>query len=79
VQHPPPTSHQRLRRRNKKTESERELIACLTAVKEVHGPHSVKMAAEHWIEALDEIFLSNMNPNVSFRRVTFSAVSTLCH
>jgi len=58
---PLPTSHQRLRRRSKKTEAERELTACLIAVKEVHGPHSVKMAAEHWIEALDEIFLSNMN------------------
>lgn len=61
------------------TEAERELTAYLTAVKEIHGLHSVNIAAEHWIQALDEICLSNLNPKESFRRVTFSAVSTLCH
>ncbi len=60
------------------TEAERELTAYLIAVKEVHGPHSVNMAAEHWMQALDEICLSNLNPKESFRRVTFSAISTLC-
>ena len=61
------------------TEAERELTAYLIAVKEVHGPHSVNIAAEHWMRALDEICLTNLNPKESFRRVTFFAVSTLCH
>jgi len=61
------------------TEAERELTAYLIAVKEIHGLHSVHIAAEHWMQALDEICLSNLNPKESFRRVTFFAVSTLCH
>jgi 3-dehydroquinate dehydratase len=61
------------------TEAEREMTAYLIAVKEIHGPHSVNIAAEHWIQALNEICLSNLKSKESFRRVTFSAVSTLCH
>ena len=61
------------------TEAERELTAYLFAVKEVLGPESVNMAAERWIQALDEICFSNLAAKEPYRRVTYSAVSTLRH
>jgi hypothetical protein len=60
------------------TEAERELTAYLTAVKEVHGLHSVNNAIEHWMQALDQISMSGLASKESFRKVTFSAVSALC-
>jgi hypothetical protein len=53
------------------TEAERELTAYLIAVKEIHGLHSVNMAAEHWFQALDEICLSNLNPKEPFQGLHF--------
>ena len=61
------------------TEAERELTAFLIAVKEVHGLRSVNIAIEHWMQALDQICLSSLASRESFRKVTFSAVSALCH
>lgn len=61
------------------TEAERELTAYLFAVKEVLGPESVNMAAERWMQALDEICFSNLAAKEPYRRVTYSAVYTLCH
>jgi len=60
-------------------EAERELAAFLLAVKEVHGPHRVNIAAEHWMQALNGICLSRLTSRESFRMVTLSATSTLCH
>jgi hypothetical protein len=61
------------------TEAERELAAYLLAVKEVHGPNSVNMAAEHWMKALDEICLIKTTAKEPFRVVTYSALSMFCH
>jgi hypothetical protein len=61
------------------TEAEKELTAYLSAVKEVLGPESVNMAAERWLQALDEMCFSNLATKEPYRRVTYSAVSTLCH
>ena len=61
------------------TEAERELTSYLFAVKEVLGPESVNMAAERWMQALDDISFSNLAAKEPYRRVTYSAVSTLCH
>ena len=61
------------------TEAERELSAYLLAVKEVHGPQSVNMAAEHWMNALNEICLSKTTAKEPFRVVTYSALSSFCH
>ena len=61
------------------TEAERELTSYLFAVKEVLGPESVNMAAERWMQALDDICISNLAAKEPYRRVTYSAVSTLCH
>lgn len=61
------------------TEAERELTAFLIAVKEVHGLHRVNIALEHWMQALNQVSLSSLASKESFRKVTFSAVSALCH
>ena len=61
------------------TEAERELTSYLFAVKEVLGPESVNMAAERWMQALDDISFSNLAAKEPYRRVTYSAVSTLRH
>ena len=61
------------------TEAEKELTAYMFAVKEVLGPESVNMAAERWMQALDEMCFSNLTTKEPYRRVTYSAVSTLCH
>ena len=61
------------------TEAERELAAYLLAVKEVHGPQSVNIAAEHWMKALDGMCLSITTAKRPFRAVTYSALSSFCH
>jgi len=61
------------------TEAERELTAFLFAVTEVHGPHCVSKAAEHWMRALSTASLPNPASKECFRGVTFSAVASFCN
>ena len=61
------------------TEAERELAAFLSAVTEVHGPQCVTKATEHWMRALEDIYLPSLGSKECFRRVTFAAVASLCH
>jgi len=60
-------------------EAEKELSAFLAAVAQVHGPHHVTAAAKHWIYALDDAHLTDAASEECFRRVTYSAVVSLCH
>lgn len=59
--------------------AERELAAFLSAINQVYGPQCVAMATERWMQALNEVRFPHSASKKCFRKVTVSAVASLCH